>query len=462
VTTENDGSARQAQRGPAASFVERMTGRSLAGRELRTGVGTMALSAALIVLNTVTTLLLTRLAGASGYGEFAIAIAAATILSILGGLGLGPLIVRSITTYRVRGHWSYVRGAMRRAHLVLVSWSTVLVLLAAAVGPLLWSDESTLRAYWLGLLLVPLATAATVRQSIMQAFGRVLLARIPETLLQPLLFLVAILAIDAAGTLTGDRAVTSYVVTMAIAFAVGTIVLFRILPHEARRDVPTYEMRSWARSATPLFALTLVNAFSDQVDTLLLGIFHDSTSAGIFSAADRAALLVSFLLVSSTYALGPRLARLWTEGHRAEFQRLLTQVSRLAFGAAVCIAAVLIAFGTQIMELFGSGFASGRGPLTVLCIGQLANAASGAVGLALLMTANERIMTRSIAIASVISVGLNVALIPAFGTMGAAVGTALGVIVANTLLLLALWQTTGVWAAGFGPPRRPAGRRTAQ
>jgi O-antigen/teichoic acid export membrane protein len=60
------------------------------------------------------------------------------------------------------------------------------------------------------------------------------------------------------------------------------------------------------------------------------------------------------------------------------------------------------------------------------------------------MTGNERETVKGVGISTVINVVLNIALIPRYGSVGAAVATAASIVIWNLLLFRAVWVRLGI------------------
>src|SRR5262245_12347192 len=148
--------------------------------------GTVGLSVATILFNAVTVLALTRLLGPQAFGAFAYGLAVGIFLSIPAALGLSPLVVRTVAGATVDREWGRFRGVVRRSYQSVLVASTLILALAIPVGFILRENRPALAsAYFVGLVMIPIVTVATVRQSTIQGFGHVVASRVPETVVQP-------------------------------------------------------------------------------------------------------------------------------------------------------------------------------------------------------------------------------------------------------------------------------------
>ena len=225
---------------------------------------------------------LARTLGTAGYGAYAVALAWAMFLSVPASLGITPLVVRHVAANAQREEWGLVRGVIRWSNQVVGAAAAVVVAGAALVG-LVVSDArpETVGPFLIGLLLVPVVAFTGLRQAAIQGLHRVVLARLPDTVLLPTMFLAFVFL---ASRLLGDRFTASWAMALNVAagtFAllVGVVLLRRALPVRVRRSKPDYEHRSWFRSALPLLVMSLLLVANNQCGTILLGVL-DSARRG--------------------------------------------------------------------------------------------------------------------------------------------------------------------------------------
>ena len=106
----------------------------------------------------------------------------------------------------------------------------------------------------------------------------------------------------------------------------------------------------------------------------------------------------------------------------------------VAFSIPVCVGVIL--FGRFLLGLFGAEFTSGYGALVILLVGQLINSLAGPVGFLMTMTGHQKEVSFVTVICFLLNVLLNVALIPIWGMHGAAVATAVTIILFNLVLYI--------------------------
>lgn len=414
--------------------------------------GTVALNVTGVALNFGLVLLLSRVLGATGYGAYASAFAWAAVLSVIAVLGLTPLVIRNVATYRSLESWALLRGLLRRVNQSVALSSAITIGVAAVLGRFIYASEpALLHAFWIALLLVPLIALTSLRQAAMQGLGHVVLGRLPDTVVAPLLFIM--LAGAGAALLddiTASVATALQVVAVGAAFGLGAVLLRRALPAPARTAAPEYEMTVWRRSGMSLVLLNVVMAANAQVGTIVLGAASGAADAGVFNVATRVTTFISFMMLAVTYPLMPLVARLYASGDVLQIQRIVVRAARAVLLAAAPTGLVLVVLAPAILRVFGSDFGDGATAVRILAVGEIVNVFTGFGGLVLVMTGHEGDLARSVGIGAAVNVVLTAVLIPLLHVEAAAIGTATGVASANVLMTWFAWKRLGVWAAVAG------------
>lgn len=378
-----------------------------------------------------------RLLGPEGAGLYFLALSVTMIGSVVARLGLDNSVLRFVSAGVALQDWGRVRGAFRLAMGGALLASGVL-----ALGCILFAAPIATRLFDAPQLAGPLryAGAAIVSFSMMSLLSESLkgLKNIAASMLVAgaLYPLFGLVLIWPAVRLMGPQgASAAYLGATGLAALVGWGLWRRQLAgHEAPARFSLAEL--WA-SCRPLWLMSIVTrAILPWAPVFLLGLWADGNEAGIFGAATRVALLVSFFLVSVNTILAPKLSELFVQGDIATLRRL---ASRMTLGLCLLTSplfALLIFQGSAVMQLFGPEFAQGGGVLAILAIGQAVTVLSGAAGQILMMTGQERTMGNLSLLACVALLVISWVLIPAYGMLGAAIANAVCMAIVN---LGALW-----------------------
>jgi O-antigen/teichoic acid export membrane protein len=180
----------------------------------------------------------------------------------------------------------------------------------------------------------------------------------------------------------------------------------------------------WSFSATML-GVVLLEFLIVQVDKIALGFYRGAREVGVYSVAAALAAYVPLVLQSVNQIFAPTIADLHTRGDRALLARLFQSLTKWVAGLTMPLATVIIIFARPLMRIFGPGFEAGWPILVIGTLGQLVNCGVGSVGYLLLMSGNERRLIKVQTVMAAVMILLNIALVPLWGIVGAAVAAAI-------------------------------------
>jgi len=400
-----------------------------------------AANAASMAILYLTQFLLARLMKVEQYGIYAYCLSWLTILLLLGNLGLDAAALRFIPQYVSRGEWGYCRGMIARSFRVIIPVSVVLLLggwSVILVNRNQLVEEGLSAALLISMAALPLWTAIRLTQGILQAFKMPGLSQFLDGVLSPLILLSMLgLALMLNITISAPVVMAVFVVSCAVVLIVGIVWLRRyILPQKVKTAVGQYQTWEWLRFAIPMLMIAGTYVIMNNTDVIMIGMMKDTPQAGIYSAATRLAALVSVSLVFVNMALTPYISEYFYNERRGELQHFISLSARIAALFAVPIFLVLMIYGKQVLGLFGSEFQGGYYSLLILISGQLVNVLSGSVGYIMIMTGRQKQAAYVLAAGAVLNIILNLILIPPFGIEGAAVATAVALIVWNVVLVV--------------------------
>ena len=425
------------------------------GRLLVHGAGvSMAVRVFGIALSYAANVLLSRTLGVDAYGEYVIALSWALTLTLPAKAGFDNSALRYSTIYLERGDFAAFRGFVR------IAASTVAIV-SLAIGALIWVAGADLipvgwnTRVWAALLVLPLALL-TFFSVVMRTARRIVSSQFYEQILRPSLIILGIGAAFFEGLrLTPASAMALTVFAAAAALVVIVVETKRTFRH-ARTQAPRYEeWRQWIGVSVPMLLMGVVQELMNQIDIILLGQMANARAAAVFAASWRLASLVPFALVGLATLGAPLIAAAYERGSTDELRRVSKIVARLSFVFAVLSALVLFALGKPLLALFGPGFVAGDRVLSILLLGGVVNAFTGVVSYFATMTGRERQALAIFAGALVLSIVLNVLLIPRFGAVGAAVASSSATVAWNLALLLYVRRAIGIDASALAlAPRR--------
>lgn len=395
----------------------------------------------------LTNICLARALGASGYGDYIYAITWVGFLGMPACLGLPEYLVREVAVYETKAEWGLLKGLLRRSNEIVLLLSIAAGAIAAGIAS--WttrSDTELLVVFCIALVSLPFTTLTALRQGSMRGLNQVVKSDFPELLIKPLLFLAlfGLVFVFQRSYLNVYTVMIIYVLTVGIAFWVGSRQLLSALPAPVKEVSATYRTQQWFRGSLPFLAVVAMFTINQQVDVLMLGAIKGTSAAGIYTVIGRGAQLIQFSLMAVSAATGPTIAQLYAAGNLPQIERVVHSSARLLWCACAAISTTLIAVGYWFLLIFGAEFVKGQTALTFLCLGYMVSAPFELAGLVLLMTGRERDTAIGTGLAAGVNVSLNALLIPKFGLEGASAATAISIIMRALYFSLRTYQTLGI------------------
>lgn len=345
--------------------------------------------------------------GPSGYGAFAAALTYAVLWAIVMDAGISVALTREAAADPARLAW-LPRLARWKAALAIAG-----ALGALASGVILGVDAPVL---WLiGVLALGMIGSSGMRLAsaglrVAGAFGRdAALATVQRVLLVAL----AIGALAAgAGTIGVAIAfAASYGLAAALALAAARTSV------PATRDAPPRGFL-W-RVCLPLGVVELLTNLYFKVDQILLLELRSAEETGLYAAAYRVIEAALLLVGGVMGVVFLRLAAARAD-HRA-FARQLSRAFTALWLAGLAIATNGWLWAGELLPLaLGPAYAPARGQLDVLLGAVPLAYVNYALTQSLVARGRERFYAAGTAVCALVNVGMNLALIPRIGALGAA------------------------------------------
>lgn len=393
-------------------------------------------------------LVLARVLGADGYGIYAYVFAWVSVLSLLSTLGFRTALLRFVAAYHARQQWALLRGVVRFAKRTVPVAGIAVAAGGMAVVWLLSDrlDVGLVRAFFVGLAIVPVLALMRVQSSIVRAFGGVVAALAPDLALREatVLVVVAVLAFGLAINVAPPVAMAAMLAGSTLSLTIVSISMRRRYPAPARKAGIAEHRREWLQVSVLLLILHGANLIKTQAGVLLLGWLDGTTSAGIYAIVMRLELLVAFPLSVVNVVFAPTISALHARGERAALQAAVTMTTFWISLTAVLIWLPLFIWPAFWLGLFGPEFEIGAAALRITLVGQLVNAATGSVGFLMTMTGQERRALVLAVLAMSTHLALAAALIPTLGLEGAALAESFIVAAGNIAAVILVWRTLGI------------------
>jgi O-antigen/teichoic acid export membrane protein len=394
-------------------------------------------------------LLLARVLGSEGYGEYVFVTMWVTLLATVAMLGMENASLRFVAQYNARGMTPQLTAFLRSSRRwVVTSSSCGAVLLTVCIWLLPFGISPRLRDCFLcGAVLLPLQAMLRTRESALRALGKTGISMTSIWFVPCMTALVVILGrASELSQITSVHVLAIQTAFTGIVLVRAQVALSRNTPSSQPIQLGAADQRMWLSVSFPLMLLAVATVVQNQGSVLLAGAFLGVADAGILGAAIKLSSVFLFGIDAVNYVVAPSFAASHAEGNRAQLQseaRFSAMVSTAYVGMT---SVVLITFGRQLLSLFGDGFDSGYIAFVILAAGAIVNAVSGSTTYLLTMTGHHTTCLKVFVLNALAHIGIACLLIPPLGVNGAAIATALSVATWNISLAYFVRRRLGIWS----------------
>lgn len=380
--------------------------------------------------------LLARLMGPKGFGDFTVIQAWLNVLLVVSIFGFDTAALRFLPSLFKSKSFQKAQGFLKFSFRFI----TIMAIVCAVIAFIFLlttakkSSVSFAEGFFWSLFLLPILAFIYQGSAVLRSLQRTNLAMVPVYLMLPVLLgISSLLHYYKYGRLTADAVFALYILCGILVSIVLNRWLNRYVHRRLDQAEPEFERKTWMPVAASFLVATLLNLALKQADVLYVGHLLNHTKAGYYGAAARMASLVALGLSAADFVYMPRIAALFQQEKKRALQEMLRQASRQILLISVPVILLLAIAGKMLLGWFGDSFRDAYLPLVILLAGQAVNAATGMVGGVLSMTGHHRIFVLFNLVAFLVQLTLSWLLIPSFGITGAAIATSTALIALNLL-----------------------------
>ena len=386
----------------------------------------------------VNSVLLARILGPSDYGKYAIYMSLLIFMAQLLTFGLPMLITREVATLKQKSQWSRLKSIIKISYSTVYVNYTLCCASSSIIIIIFYSNNITIYALMILYLIMLFNALNQIRCSILRGLNKIILADMPEFIIQPIVMLsgIILLYIIVQNTFTIITALNIYLVSVFFTFLAGTIILKHAMPNFGRKDNAVYDPKSCLINSLSYLGITLIGTLTNQITLYLVGYLGSSHMAGLFHASMQLAGLIGLGLVSVNLPLQPKIAAAWACNNRNEVIKLISESTKLGTVISIIACIFVMFFAENILSIFGDRFIKATNTIRILAVAQLINAILGPYGLLIAAIGQQHFVM----IINLLSLALNILicslLIPYIGLHGAALAILLSVLLRKALYLL--------------------------
>lgn len=370
--------------------------------------------------------------GAEGNGVFALFITYTVILSTFFYLGMDFFLVKHISVLMKQNRYKEIRKLYNKIlYNYLIPGSLILFFLGI-----------TLSMYFSKLIIFMVAFGVVVNVFIdinSAVFRGMKMAEWYSFFIQfSKYFITIILFLTPIFNNQTESILWIYLFSLMINGIISFLILNENIKKRIKTDysVPkeSYSITSIFKTSKEFFFPSIIIIGLVWIDFILIDIFLDEKSAGIYSVALKLSTLISFGFTAFNAFLAPRISEIYFEGDIPKLQKVLTQNYVVTLPLFVIPFVCILFYNEQLLSFFGTEFKSGWIILLLLSGGQFINTLFGPVSLLLQMTNFQKIFQNVLVGTIIFKLICAIIFVKTWGAEGVAFASFLG---------LSLWTMIG-------------------
>ena len=391
------------------------------------------------IIGLIFNIIMARVLGPGSYGVYLLAATVTSICQSLSSVGFRLGVVRYVSIYEGEQNRPFLKGAIISGLLLSVSVSAILAfclfLFSGYLGKNIFSEPDLTWVLKIFAYSLPFNAIIGIAGSVARAFRKIAYRTFLEDLFHPVTNVMFVsIAFLIGYSLRG--AIYGIIFSAMISAVLGALIILKVCPDLLKSPYPVYKNKKMLKYSLPLFLAGITSLLLTRTDHIMLGIFGVSEDVGIYGVAAKMAFLLTFFVGSFNIVFGPQIADLYNRGDLSNLRALFQIVTKWIFTLTFPMFLVFVIFSRDIICIFGNNFTSGWKTLITLSAAKLITTSMGSLALILIMTGRQKLEFVNSIIVAVINVILNLALIPHYGKMGAAMAASFSLIIIAVIRLL--------------------------
>ena len=362
------------------------------------------------------TLIIAKLFGAKGLGDYVLAITILKLFSVLAKFGLDTASIRFIASYASKEKWQSVLN-LRNKVVNILSITTVLssllmYFLADLIADLINIDIKYIRLN--AFFVIPMVFFMLHYESL-RGLKKIAEFSFFYRMSQALISIVAIVIIYQ---FTNDSEVPIYAYltsVLVVSFLAYLSFRYNLIKYANSKDSVNEDFISYSKLlgiSIPLMFAESVQFIMVWIDKLMLANMTTVEDVGIYFTAFKLSMIASISLMSINSIASPKFAEKFGKNDINGLRKVVKQSTKMIFWTSFPLVVGFFIIPEYLLSLFGEEFKLGVTAFIFLSCGRLVSSFCGSVGNILKMTNNQNIFGLLLFCGAIINVVLNLLLIP--------------------------------------------------
>ncbi|KTD43142.1 lipopolysaccharide biosynthesis protein [Legionella parisiensis] len=381
-----------------------------------------------------------RILEPSVFGDFILALQILNFLRPLNQIGLLYSITYYVPHYIENSAFGYLRGFLKwmwKRYLILSIIIISLGIIVAIGAYHFFANNVNMQQHnslvFYLIWLVPLRTLAAFQKNLLDANYNYIWGTLPSQIIAYLMLNTFLAVIYH--TITKQPiywVIGAYTASVLIAIIIQYMGLLRNLYKKFSEYAPVYSIKEWKSKGNRMFLMGSVLSSINMMDMLMLKILGDDPNE-LGTLAVIFALLLPLVILNQAIkvVITPLISALIKEKNYTKLQKILNVTNLYKLVYLVITTFILLYYGKNLLELFGTGYSKFYSPLIIAILGALFYAVFDFSSFLLLYGDTEVIANKIVIFQLIAVIVLDIALIPTYQLIGAVWGITLSTILST-------------------------------
>jgi O-antigen/teichoic acid export membrane protein len=382
----------------------------------------------------------------SDFGTYSLALTVISITGAVATLGLNEGVPRYIAFLRGKHEEHKVHELIISAILMGLIAGLLAILVSPALFKSLAGEGFDAQGHILSVIkilifTVPFIILLNLTVAIYRGFDRTSVNMYFYNIIRPVSLLgFALAAVFLGASLKG--VVFADLLSMVFTFGIMAVYFVKKPPIKPEIKLKFSDpTRQLIRNSFPLLiTATLLNLMS-WIDTIMLGYFKSAEVVGVYNAVYPLVGFLSLVIASMGFVYIPVTSKLWGQNNIEPLGSIYSIMTKWCFLLTFPIFALIFVYPEfLITNLYGAQYVSGATALRILAMGFIANSYFGFNYHTLLASGDSDFLMKCSVASAGINVLINFMLVPEYGMIGAAIGTAVSYASIEVLMTIRAWR----------------------
>lgn len=388
------------------------------------------------------TVFLAKVLSNSELGLYFLGITIIGFIAILSTLGFKIGVTRYVAIYRVADDPGKINGTVWAAGLLSFFFGLILIGLTLAFSDtacsLIFQKPELARVLKVLSLSIPFTSLMWIFLAATRGFKFVHYTTYTEDFIwvASRSFFAVILVYGFGNNL--EAASWAFVASSILSAGVGFCFMQKVFPFIGQKIRPAFEIKRLLNFSIPMVFSAFLGNMTRQIDVIMLGLFVTAAEVGLYSVAIRLILLAEVVFQIFIPIFNPFVADLHEKKEHSKLAELLKVITKWNVTISFPVFLALLFAPQFFLGFFGKEFLSASGCLSILVIAHIFSSLSALPSSVIFMSGKPSITFRNNMAMLLLNGSLNYVLIPKYGIIGAALATAISLLIVAILLITEL------------------------